>query len=257
MTRIECDDGGFMNRRVVSGTISALAAIVVAAGSRTLGAFDDETDIPANRVAAGVLQLDLHGGVGETALTFAGLEPGDTAVRRFWIVSNDAASSVSGTPAMTVAPPVDVPGDCAVSRGKALGDLESGIGGCVLTAAGATGTPDRGVASRLLAFTVSVAEVSDAAACAGIAPGDSILPSAGPGNLADLGRKNATLPLRDPRGFPSVLAPGHGLCVIVRASWPPDATDAAHATPEHPVDNAAQGDSVSIDVRFTLTQVAR
>ena len=244
-----------MNRRVVSGAIAALAAIVLAAGSTTLGAFDDETDIPANTAAAGVLQLDLGGGTAHAALTFANLEPNDTATRRLWVVGNDPTSSVSGTVAMAVGSPQDVAGPCSTSRGKALGEIASGIGGCVLTPTGETGTPEFGVASRLIAFDISVSGAADPASCANAAPGSSVLPRSGPGNLARLGRTNE-ITLRDRHAVPIVLAPGRGACVIVQASWPPNVTDSAHATPEHPVDDAAQGDSTSIEVAFTLTQVA-
>ena len=155
-----------MNRRVVSGTIAALAAILLAGGSTTLGAFDDNTDIPANRVGAGVLQLDLGGGTAHASLTFTNIEPSDTATRRLWVVSNDTDSTMSGAVAMSIGSPQDVPGPCSTSRGKALGDIASGINGCVLTSTGATGTPEIGVASRLLAFDVSVTPVADPVACA-------------------------------------------------------------------------------------------
>ncbi len=245
-----------MNRRVVSGTIAALAAVVLAAGSTTLGAFDDQSEIPANRTGAGVLQLDLGGGTGHAALTFAGLEPGDKAIRRLWIVANDSTSTTAGTVEMAVGAPNDVPGPCDTSLGKAQGDIASGIAGCVITARGVHGTPAYGVASRLIAVDISVAAASDVAGCAGATPGASVLPRSGPGNLAHYGRTKAAVTLRDAHARPMVLAPGRGVCVVVDASWPPSVTDAAHATPDHPVDNAAQGDSMSVDVRFTLTQAA-
>jgi hypothetical protein len=245
-----------MNRRVLSGAIAALAAIVLAAGSTTLGAFDDESDIPANTAGAGVLQLDLDGGTAHATLSFTDIEPSNTVTRRLWVVGNDPASAAAGTVAMVVGSPVDVPGPCATSRGKALGDIASGIGGCVVTATSVRGTPDFGVASRLLAFDVSVTPAAGPATCVSATPGRSVLPHSGPGNLAHRGRKTAAITLRDKHAAPIVLAPGRGVCVIVQASWPPDVTDTAQATPQHPVDNAAQGDSTSIDVRFTLTQVA-
>ena len=130
-----------MNRRVVSGAIAALAAVVLAAGSTTLGAFDDQSEIPANRTGAGVLQLDLSGGTGHAALTFAGLEPGDNAIRRLWIVGNDSISTTAGTVTMAVGAPVDVPGPCDTSLGKAQGDIASGIAGCVITRGACTAHP--------------------------------------------------------------------------------------------------------------------
>jgi hypothetical protein len=247
-----------MNRRVWSGSIAGLAAVLLATGGSTLGAFDDSADVPANTVGAGVLELDLSGGTGSSAtLSFNGLEPGDHEIRRFWLVENDASSTVPGAVGMSLTNLVDTPASCSISRGKAIGDIASGIAGCVLTATGARGTPQTGVASRMLAFSIDAARGNSPTSCGALDPsGTSLLPSRRAGNLAALASTSARLRLVDPRGGPIVIAPGQGICVVIAADWPPDATDAAHASPRHPVDDAAQGDSMTVHVRFDLAQTS-
>lgn len=258
------ESGETMDRRLVSGTVAGLAAVVLAAGGTTLGAFDDAADVPHSTLGAGVLQLDLHtGGSAGAALSFAGLMPGSRTSKAFWVAASDAASTVPATMSLTVHHLVDVPGRCDISRGKAEGERASGIAGCVITAESVSGTPRIGTASRLLDVRAHyVPTAGGSSRCRADADDSStLLPVSGPGDLYTAARahggQGTTTPIVDDAGAPLVLLPGHGICVAVSAYWPPDVTDAAHASPDHPVDNAGQGDALTVGVRFDLTQVSR
>lgn len=63
--------------------------------------------------------------------------------------------------------------------------------------------------------------------------------------------RDRTIPLGD-GATPLVLAPGEGICVEVSVSWPE--RSAVHPDPDHPLDNAVQGDSLTLGVRFDLIQ---
>jgi hypothetical protein len=252
-----------MDRRLVSGSVAALAAIVLATGGGTLAAFDDAADVPHSSAGAGVLQLDLgSAGTATTALAFTDLMPGDHTTKLLWIAANDAASTVPATLSLTVHHLVDLPGACAISNGKAEGEIASGIVGCQLTDGNVTGTPDVGTASRLLdvdaAYVPAAVDPSSCSTQAG--PTTSLLPTSGPGDLYAAANANSgagtTVPIVDANADPVAIAPGRGICVAVSAYWPPGVNNESNATPEHPVDNAAQGDSFAVDVRFDLTQVA-
>jgi hypothetical protein len=252
-----------MDRRLVSGTVAALAAVVLATGGGTVAAFDDAADIPQSSAGAGILQLDLDStGHASSAVSFTDLMPGVRTTTRVWVAANDAGSSVPATLTMTVHHLVDVPGRCDVSRGKADGEVTSGISGCVISGDDISGRPAFGTASRMLDVSASYAPVAvDPASCAAQAGGSgSLLPTTGPGDLYAAATANdgagTTVGVVDAGGHPILIAPGRGVCLALRAYWPPNVTDAADASPDHPVDNAAQGDSFSVDVRFDLVQVA-
>jgi predicted ribosomally synthesized peptide with SipW-like signal peptide len=249
-----------MDRRLVSGTVAALAAILLGTGGGTFAAFDDASDVPDNQAASSLLLLDLGS---DATLTFAGLEPGAHTANRMWVATNESQSGVPAEVSVTVRHLVDRPGPCDTSTGKAEGDITSGIPGCTIDADGSiSGVPRRGVASRMLDVSASyVPSAVDPHSCGTTAPGtSSLLPTSGPGDLraAAIAHHGAgtTTPVVDDQSRPVRLAPGQGVCVLISAYWPPDVTDAAHASPDHPVDNAAQGDSFSVEVRFDLTQVA-
>lgn len=259
---VRVQDAVVMDRRLVSGTVAGLAAIVLATGGGTLAAFDDDADVPHNLAGAGVLQLDLdRSGGASTALSFTNLQPGTRTTNRLWVAANDAASTVSATLGLAVHNLVDTPAACDVSLGKAEGDIASGISGCAVSDGVISGTPSIGVASRMLEFTATYVAAVDPASCATHAPGtSSLLPTSGPGNLYAAATANAgagtRIAITGDDGTPVALAPGQGVCIALNAYWPPNVTDAIHASPEHPVDNAAQGDSFSVNVDFDLTQVA-
>jgi hypothetical protein len=252
-----------MNRKLVSGMVAGLAAIVLATSGGTLASFDGIAGVPGNVAGAGTLELDLDAsGTAGTALSFTGLKPGIHTATLLWVAANDAKSAVPASLTVTLHHFVDRPGACDVSLGKAEGVAASGIAGCTITTAGITGIPVAGAASRLLDVTTSYVTMAvDPSSCAAQFEGSrSLLPTSGQGDLYAAATAHdgagTTVPIVDTDGRPVVLAPGLGVCFAVSAYWPPSVTDAAHASPEHPVDNAAQVDSFSVDVRFDLTQVA-
>ena len=245
--------------------LAGLAAIALslAMSAGTFAAFDDIADVPANSINAGFLELDLHdSSTPATSLSFTDLRPGIRTGTLIWVPTNDSGSAVPATLNVTVRNVVDFPAPCDTSMGKAQGDITSGISGCVITSDGIEGTPSIGTASRM----VDVSAKYDPAArkpstCVGdTATTRSLFPSSGPGNLNAMatagGGAGTTMPIVDSLGRPLTLGPGQGVCLAVSAYWPSDVTDAAHASPDHPVDDAAQGDSFSVDFRFDLSQVA-
>ena len=179
--------------------------------------------------------------------------PGDTHRQRFWLAANDVDSTVAGTLTVRFDELVDTPAPCSVSRGKALGEIASGIAGCRVSGEHITGTPRQGNLSRLLAVRIGYAPTAgDAESCAAADDERSLLADAQPGNLRSVGRHPYLL--KDGAG-PLVLAPGEGACLAVTAVWPPGVTPEAQADPQHPTDNAAQGDGLRVKVHFQLTQV--
>lgn len=248
-----------MDRRLVSGSVTALAALALAltgaaGGGGTDAAFTDRTTVPDNTLGAGSLVLDVArpGGAG-TELDFDGLLPAAVGSRRMWVVANDPASTPGATLVLTLRNLRDTPAPCATGRSKALAEQASGVPGCVVTPGSVSGTPAQGNLSRLLAVTVT-ARPGTAATCA--QPGDGTpLLTGQPGNLYALARGGVgtTVAVVGADGSPLRLSPGAGVCVEVTATWPPSTTTAPD--PEHPLDNAAQGDSLSVEAVFTLEQV--
>jgi hypothetical protein len=180
----------------------------------------------------------------------------------FW-ASNSIESSVPATLSITVEDLVDVPAPCSVSRAKAHGEFVSGVGGCSITSAGISGVPDVGVESRLIEVSTAYDPVAQTAAtCAGAddpSSASTLRLLSDPDDLYSVanaeGGVGTTVPVTDARDRAVVVPPRHGICVVVLMSWPRNGTDAAHASPQDPVDDAAQGDSLTVAVRFDLTQV--
>lgn len=249
-----------MNSRLLSGALAAVAAVALAVtaltGGATYSAPTVSTDIGPNAVRAGAVHLDLSNSDGAgTGLAFDGLLPGQRRTRLFWVVDNDRASSVPAGLSVTFTGLHDEPGPCAVSLDKVAGERASGVSGCSVIDGQPTGTPEHGNLSWLLLFEVAWApETQD---CTGNTIENSLITAPTPGDLHQFDSPgDHPLVFRGGDGSPTVLAPGRGVCVAVTASWPPDTTPAASASPHHPVDNAAQGDSMTVVVRFDLTQAS-
>lgn len=242
-----------MNRRLVVGILAGLAAIALAFVGGTYSNPVGSAQVPENAVGAGVLQLDLHGGGAHAQLDFRTLMPGATDRKLFWLAGNDPVSTMGGTLTLRFDHLADVAAPCSVSRDKALGEIASGIGGCTVSGERISGTPAQGNLSRLLALRVGYdTGAADAASCANDTGYQPLFPDQGPGNLRlDAGHDYV---LTD-GSTPLVVSPGHGVCLAVSAVWPPDENPVDQADPEHPVDNAAQGDALGVQVHFTLNQV--
>lgn len=235
-----------MNGKLASGVLAGVAALALAGVGSTLSAPTSGADVTPNVVRAGILHLDLGAdGRASTTMSFAGILPGERRDQLIWVAANDRASTVRGTVALTFGRPHDVAAPCRTSSDKAEAEIASGISGCTIRDGQASGIPAQGNLSRVLTVDIRSA-VGTAADCA---PGASAR-SATTGLFAAGGR---TIPLGDDDG-PAVISPGHGVCVGISVEWPE--TSGATPDPQHPLDNAAQDDSVSVDVRFDLTQVA-
>lgn len=243
-----------MNRKLLAGAFAGAAAVSLVVVGATYSEPVSSAQVPHNAVGAGVLQLDLHSDGADARLTFRGLMPGDTNRQRFWIAANDVSSTVAGALAVRFDRVIDTPAPCGVSRGKALGEIASGIGGCTVSGDQVSGTPRQGNVSRLLAVRIGyVSSAGDAESCTADAGERSLLADNRPGNLRRVGRH---LYLLEDGTAPLVLFPGHGACLAVTAAWPPGTTRAGSADPDRPVDDAAQGDTLQVQVHFQLTQVA-
>lgn len=250
-------NAGVVDRRLITGGLALAAAVALGLAGSTFAAFNDFTDVPGNVIGAGVLVLDLGmEGSASAALSLDNLTPGTTRSGSVWIATNDVSSTLGGTLSVTVHNLVDVAAPCNAGGDKADGEIESGIGGCTLVGDTATGTPEQGNLSRVIAFDVAYQPAAtDPASCNGATATRSAMAYSGRGNLHAAATANggsgSTVQLTD-GSAPLLVGPGQAVCVVVTTSWP-QAT--ARPDAEHPSDNAAQGDSLTVDVRFDLTQV--
>jgi hypothetical protein len=241
-----------VNRSLIVATLAALAAVALVVVGATYAAPTRSVDVGPDRLGAGVLQLDLAGGDAAATLTFAGLMPGHRTDRLMWVATNDPRSTTEATLALTIDHLVDRPGPCRLTVSKARAEIASGIGGCTVEGESAAGTPAQGNLSRLVELDVRYAGAAPGS-CAQADPAELLLPATGPGNLRTLA--GASLPLKRADGTGELsLAPGTGVCLAVGLNWPPGAYSAAPDR-DHPLDNAAEGDTLSVRVVFSLTQV--
>lgn len=253
-----------MNRKLVLGVLSGLAAIGLAVGGTTYAAFSDFGEIDNNLVAAGFLQLNVDvGGSSDAALGFGQTMPGQSSSRFVWLSSQDGSSVPDANVGLTFHNLVDVPAPCDTSRDKAVDEDALGIDGCTVDGDTVTGTPAQGNLSRVLSLQVSYyPAVGDASACAAVQdtePHQAVLAESR-GNLftsasADDGAGTRLQVFEADGTTPVVVGPGAGVCLGIAADWPQDSAPTDPPSADHPTDNAAQGDSLSVDVRFDLDQV--
>lgn len=244
-----------MNRSLIVATLAASAAVALVAVGGTHSAPTHSVDVGPDRLGAGVLRLDLAGGDAAATLSFADLMPGQRSQRLVWLATNDPFSTTAATLALTIDQLTDRPGPCDTTVSKARAEIDSGIGGCTVHGDSAAGTPAQGNLSRLVELDVRYAVASDSpASCAHTDPARVLLPTAGPGNLRTLAANGTPMSLRraDGSGEPA-LPPGAGVCLAVALNWPPGVNSAAPDR-DHPLDNAAEGDTLRVRVVFSLTQ---
>lgn len=247
-----------MNRKLAMGCVAAVAALSFGASGSTYAALSDFRNLNGNSAGATFLRLDLgKHGTGVAALSYTGLEPGSRDTRTIWLSSHRGDSPAANL-SMTFSELADTAAPCDTAVSKGFAEKASGIDGCSIAADGATGTPAQGNISRVLSFaSVYFPTVSSARECADIRTSGSypsersVILSGSRGNLRSA--DGTTYPVRSASGSALVLRAGEGACLAIRASW--HATDAATGTPSDPVDAAAQGDSLSFQLRFDLTQV--
>lgn len=240
-----------MNKKILKGALAGTAVVALAAGGGTWASFSDFGNINGNSVGAGILKLNLNAnGGGQVApLNFGNLAPGQYGSKQaIFLASSDGQSVPTADLYMTIENLKDVDHGCSSnSEAQAEG--------------GACNNPsDPGELSKVLDMLMHSYAAPDAAACAGYlestpgGPGDpgpalnsSILPSR-IGNLHD---PAAVGKIKISGATP--LNPGDGVCVVINSYWPRDKTGGISVNPL-PVDNAAQGDSFTMDLRFDLEQ---
>ncbi|GAB2457036.1 hypothetical protein [Jatrophihabitans fulvus] len=232
-------------KRAVLVVVVVFVALATATTSASAPSPVHSVDIDGNHVATGALHLDLTGGEGTVDLAVSGLLPGGQSTQRFWVVANAPRSGVDATVSMAISDVRDVPAPCSTSHDKARAEQAAGITGCHVDGDRVSGTPERGVLSRMLSVTVAGRSVPSGAGCSDPAgPGAPVAA----GTLDQLTGKRT--PVRDVDGRDVRLAPGAGVCLDLSVRWPPD-----DGSSDRPRDNAAQGDAVTARVVFTLEQV--
>jgi hypothetical protein len=252
-----------VNRKLVLGVLSGLAAIALAVGGTTYSAFSDFGQVDGNIVGAGFLKLDVavNGGA-DAGLDFGVVMPGSTTSQLIWVASVDGGSVPAAELYLRFNNLADHAAPCATSGGKATGEVESGIGGCTVNGETVSGTPVQGNLSRVLSLRVgyypAIHHAADCAAVPAHEPSTAIMAEA-PGNLYTNATANDGAGIRYRLNEPNsaaalTIGPGAGVCVGIDAGWPPDLARAQHPSPQGPNDNAAQDDSLSVDVRFDLVQ---
>lgn len=257
-----------MNSKLMKASVAGAAVVALAAGGGTYSALSDYGNIHNNSVGAGFLKLDLNAGHGSAPLDFSSLAPGDNSFRTIWVASNDGQSVPSANLSITFQHLVDKAAPCNTSLGKASADA-----GCSVSTDGndtISGTPTAGHLSQMLTFqTQYYPSITDPQTCqntlASSYPAyNSILPADHPGDMFESAGANSgagtAYTLQDSTGkAPLVLKPGQGVCIGIGAFWALDKAYPAgvpnHTNPAYPVDNAAQGDSMTFDAHFDLNQV--
>lgn len=247
-----------MNHKLLKASLAGVAVIALAAGGSTYAAFSDFANLNGNSVGAGFLKLDLNAGQGSAPLNFSKLAPGMNQFRTIWVASNDGQSVPNANLSITFKDLVDTAAPCDTSLGKATADP-----GCTVTEPGDVigGTPTAGHLSQMLTFqTQYYPQITDPQTCqATLATSypsyNSILPADHPGDMYESATAGTTYILKNAAGTaPLVLAPGQGVCIGIGAFWA-NGNNVPHSTnPAYPVDNAAQGDSMTFDAHFDLTQ---
>jgi predicted ribosomally synthesized peptide with SipW-like signal peptide len=256
-----------MNRKIIMGGLAGVAAIALAVGGTTYSAFSDYGDTNNNTLGSGFLKLDLGAnGTGNTSLDFGKMAPGPSASpdgtgRQIWIASNNGDSVPSANLFVTLHNLTDTPAPCDTSLGKASGEAASGVTGCSINGATATGTPAQGNLSRVLSFQgYYYPGITDPTACAQLNAGNGTYPSnrtsffaSGRGDLHSIATGTGTkYELYSSGTTPLVLNPGQGGCIGIAALW--ISNPATTGSPTAPTDDAAQGDSMAFDVHFDLVQ---
>lgn len=233
-----------MNKKLVKAALAGVAAIGLIGGGSTLAAWSDFGNIKDNSIGAGFLKLNLNGQTGSTAaapISWGKLAPGMSGQRMIWIASNDGQSVPKGNLSITVSNLQNQENSCS-SNSEVVADP------------GCANAGDQGELSHILNVQSSYyPEIKDANACATY-PGQGGYNAFWASNQGDLDTAvGKTYPLKEPTGNANlVLSPGEGVCVGLSAYWPQNPSNQVSGA--NADDNVAQGDSLSFDIRFDLTQ---
>ena len=233
-----------MNKKLIKASVAGAAALALAAGGTTFAAFSDFGTINGNELGAGILKLDLQNVngqtlSGETGLDFGELAPGNLhAEKRIWLATNSTQSTPNANLAISISNLKNLENNCSTNSERAVDNTCATVG-------------DRGELSDRLSVQGRYFPTLNTAALCGTdatpsgtqtwMPGDA----AGSLNAAETGTIVSQLKEADTT-TPLVLSPGEGICVGVKTYW--DKGTVGNA------DNKAQGDSMTFDIRFDLTQ---
>jgi hypothetical protein len=228
-----------MNNKLAKASIAGVAAIALAATGSTFAAWSD-FGIESTEAGAGILKLDVSVREGATkGIEPFSLAPGQNKFQEFYLASADDEN---------------VPVGALTARIQNLADIEDNGPGCTTnsealeeepTHVDAQGNPtnplndcgSEGELSGQATVQILVSDpVPDASSCPNTGIYHSATPS-GTGSLASQPGKTFDL---------GNVSAGEGVCVRMEMSLP----DLPGT-----VNNAVQGDDVSFDWRFDLTQV--
>jgi len=260
-----------MNHKLIKASLAGVAAIAVAAGGSTFAAFSDFADINGNAVGAGILKMTLtpNGSNPGDNTTFDNLKlaPGSYYERQVYVATNDAASTPNAKLFVDISSITGTENGCDTTSEAAVDNCAKDANGNLVDPTGAAG-------DLINQATLDVASYypTSTGACD---TSKQVLPTRG-WRLKDLVAGNfpnaspwltgaATSPAQleltgdyyhaapAPAGFHSSvvplkeLQPGQGMCVMLTVSLP-NYTDGSADN------NAAQGDGVSFNMRFTVEQ---
>ena len=211
-----------MNKKLVKASVAGAAIVAIAAGGSTFAAWSDFGE-ESTSAGAGQLKLNIDGreGSGRGIAPFS-LAPGQNKTQEFFLASADAANVPDGVLTAKIQNLVDTEDD--VSNCTTLSEEAAEGGAC-----GSEGELSDEMTVQILAS----GPVPSAASC----PSTGIYGSTTPSGVGTLANKaGTTFQLGE-------LEAGEGVCVRMEAGLPLSAT------------NASQGDEVTYDWRFDLTQV--
>lgn len=227
-----------MNKKLAKASAAGVAAIAMAVGGSTFAAWSD-FGVESTGAGAGILKLNVSDRDGSTrGIEPFSLAPGQNKYQEFFLASADADN---------------VPKATLTAGIQNLKDIEDGGPGCTTNSeavaekpanVGPNGLPlnplnDCGTTGELSDQADVQVLVSDPVASIADCPNTGIYHSATPSTvgstLADLAGGTTFQITND-------LDAGEGVCVRMEMSMPTSA------------DNSAQGDDVSFDWRFDLTQ---
>ena len=239
-----------MNSKLIKASLAGVAAIAVTTGGTTFAAWSDFGNVDGNTAGAGVLSLNLTSGSGGAAapLAFGDLGPGESAQRAVYVASSDGDSVPAADLYATFQNVQGFENGCGSSNSEAVADPD-----CA-TEVGAADDGTKGELEKILSFRVQSYQAEDALTCQGYLGGtDSgpminnvVLPNV-LGNLGNPANHNTPLLISD---VANPLEASDGICFVITSYWP-----LTHTAAQSPVlDNAAQGDSMSFDVKFDLIQ---
>jgi hypothetical protein len=221
-----------MRRRVVTTALGVAAAGALLVGNGTFASWTDSPIVVGNQVGSSKLELTLTK-PGSQQFDMINLLPGGSSDFESFVTSRDSEAVPLADLALRVQALLDTEDVCTASS-------EAGEDDCETNSVGDFSDTAYVVVDTSLPTT-------DPAACdSALHPRESALPSGVRTlrELSDFGSLNLLRDGPDAGALPDWLKPGEGICVALAIRLPSSAG------------NALQGDSVSFDARFDLSQHA-